>query len=257
MKVEFLGLPGSGKTTIYNLLLKMLKKSKTHFLTSEKLLRADFTKDLEKNSSISKLILKSSQINYFERVFKAYGKPHNELNHLNSFILKNHDLYKLVLDKIHKIEADRVEKMRLMSRFDKTFAIAHLTSMDNQNPKLIIIDEGLVHRVVTLWGRKEFSSEKDLIARYFDLISLPDIVIHSESKPSLCNQRLEKRGYPMIFENLPSNEIENRLKIIEDLINYSLDLLASKGVKIIKISNENGKEDLYQSTLNFLNSITK
>ena len=148
MIIEFLGLPGSGKTTYFRALRKKRGKNLDYFLTQDDLLEHSFLQSIKKRNIGKRLILKIAKFDIFKKFLLAYGKSFDEIDQSNSFIIENSELHNFIIDETNKLIFDQKEKGRILSLFIKNYAIARLLTFNKFESKTNIIDEGFIHRII-------------------------------------------------------------------------------------------------------------
>ena len=87
---------------------------------------------------------------------------------------------------------------------------------------------------------------------------MPDVVFHLKTNENICYSRLQKRGFPLILDNLDRTKTLERLSYMNKLIQIAINDLSSRGVKVITIINDSSKKSNIQSNIrDLLDTISK
>ncbi|MFP4698143.1 MAG: hypothetical protein ACLFMO_05495 [Eubacteriales bacterium] len=237
---EFIGIPGSGKTTLKDYLIDQLNKRKLNVFSVESaLINSNREKLKTVNTSKFKYLVKYFIYMLVTNKFSSIFRYSNfQVSAYNKFVKSNPRLANLIFEVLTNQEIEEVKKEYIMYLIFSNFSSHQMINDNANNNEVIINDEGFCHRAVAIWGRdKNYNFCKKEIHNYLDLIPLPDIIFVINTGVKQCEKRLNNRGYPTILKSLEYEERVKRLYFIREIINYIVSLLEEKGVKIVYLDN--------------------
>ena len=149
--------------------------------------------------------------------------------------MRNAGLAKTVFNGIDSNYRSDSEKAYVLQITRQTFAIYQIIDEMSTDNGIIVLDEGLCQRCLSiyLYGNSESTKE---IALYVDQIPSPDVLFHIDAEPSTCNQRLASRGY---IERLDHSV--SRMQILQNCrfgATTICEKLASRNVRVCEVSND-------------------
>ncbi|MGG0716265.1 hypothetical protein ABE096_01520 [Robertmurraya massiliosenegalensis] len=236
-RLEFMGIPGSGKTTLCNLVYDELKKSQKVELFKEQY--KDSLKGQIRNQGNGLIgylrfvllikLLRGSYIpasTYGEEIIK-YMVEHSNIytNLLNTIVTtavperRNYILKYLLMD---------IYKWGVVKK-------------DTSNQNLILMDEGFVHRVLNIYMYSENNNLDTILKEFFLTIEFPEVVVNVKCDIDNSINRMEKRkqGIPVGYRIYKRNEFRKVLVDMEEFNERLLSYLKKEGVKIIEVQNSN------------------
>ncbi|HOO44651.1 MAG TPA: hypothetical protein PLM29_00375 [Deltaproteobacteria bacterium] len=245
--VEFIGTPGSGKSTIRSLLLESLNSHEISCLSMEQALLSSlklnvdgilfkcFLNILPENLALkyAPLIFTRSALRYTAQnaFLSTHGKP------VATFLSNNFFL-----------QAPANEKEAVLSRFLLTASQYHLIREHIAEKMPVLFDEGFLQRSASLFVSTGKSSLPDttFFSAYLDTIPLPDIVLYLNSDIKICLDRIMNRpkGLPDRLAGKPHKEIMSYIEIFDRCIQCIADLADEKGFHISRIKNNGRPEEV-------------
>ena len=208
MLIEFMGLPGGGKTTLYNYARSFLENEGHQVLTNE---------DLWKRERIYyRAALKG---NFCERLYSLLLLGHSILIKLPAIICFISNNVNFIVGVIIIILTHH-KKWRSRFIILKYFFIDILQystyySLKGTKDSIVLFDEGFVHHIFTyLIGRKKNVNLK-IIKWYRQKVPLPNLIVYVPTSPDICLKRMRQRGLPYRFSG-ESFDVINKLLIIAD-----------------------------------------
>ena len=229
--IEFIGLPGSGKTTLSNSLVKMLRgKGETLFF-----LPADITALIRRRDD---------------------GLIKNALKQLPSFVWNRFLGIQHALPEVQLFVAEHVELLnRMLSVFDGksvssdfresliyssllNFAEYQLAKKLLNEGEILILEEGLCHRGYSFYGQWDdelFNGLED----YVNLIPLPSDVVWAKCSVDNCLRRLRKRDrMPLRYIGLSDEACRRRLSCGLRSLDCIAELLRRRGVSVRTVETD-------------------
>jgi thymidylate kinase len=234
--LEFLGLPGSGKTYLYKALIKKLKYKNISFSTY----KTSFLEDLynkqkglkkflfylylfyEKNYQLKSNYIFASQYQFILSIVTKIKKQHS--------FLKLIDIYSYYINSSN-YSSERKKRMKI------SFSIDLLGSIKKNI--LFILDEGFLQKIFLNFfyiNEKIFGSKLNL---YLNLIKLPSHVVYVKTSYKTCLKRVSPREHGFVYSyknDIPYLKYKNTFE--KKIINF----LKKKRVKIITVNGENNLE---------------
>ena len=229
--IEMLGLPGSGKSTITNILSK---DPQNNIITHEEYVINYFSKKNILISLFSKTI--------FKKFFFKYYINKNRISYLTKFLINDSSVITFILSSICFASQSKKEKQLVLSWFLKLIVIFQISSKDESHD-YHLFDEGFIHKLLSL-----FISPRDIdkinldllyneIDKYLEIIPIPEILIFIEIDPLTSMRRLQKRGLTFRTKKLSSNDLESYIKLQNNVMQYILDKLLKYDCRIFKVNN--------------------
>ncbi len=249
MIVEFIGTPGSGKTTLVPVVTGYLNE-----IGFQAYPVLDAARPFAKRTLSGKLIDKILPMFLLNKILWQIYYFSSYLNR-RKFYKKNRALMEEIL---------QFQEQRPISRYDRHHVIhwfIHLTGnyeffLKYLQPKdVVIFDEGFVHRVVQLFASENEEPDFELMVVYLNLIPKPDLVIFTNTPYEICKERVFSRG---IWERFRKKEPEDTSKFIfnaSKVVNFSVDYLRKKGWNIIEV--QNGHDDISTAEKLLKNELSK
>lgn len=252
--VEFIGIPGSGKSSALKALRKSLRqKGGTPVYSLEEAVYQGL-----KRSHHSGILRHVSQMLPFRFGYRLVGRFPRSLDDifylsfkrflqaypaLSNFALK--DYYQ------NANRSGNIEFLSLLWFFELFAKYQFATEELPLNECVILIDEGFCQRMTTLFGDTEALAlhlDDDFISQYLCSIPLPDVLIVLTTSVQQAMHRMKVRGFPIRMQAMSSDEQVRYLTKIETSIKQALECLRQKNITIIELSNE-GNESALQSQL--------
>ncbi|MCU7924765.1 MAG: hypothetical protein KZQ88_18935 [Candidatus Thiodiazotropha sp. (ex Dulcina madagascariensis)] len=257
MYAEFLGLPGVGKTTLRNDLVKHLKRiDEKMYLSYEDAFHSVSKLKIDR---ILRLPLTLLPNGLSKKLCKKFvNRSLMQFDAQNEFIAHGANIINAFISSsvfANMPEADR--KIMIASVLELG---AIWTSIDGlpSSRSLIIFEEGFVQKSF-MFVNTEFESEVDHghIKLYMESIPLPELLIYIKADIDACYQRMLSRpdGLTSRLKNAKSDKILDFLNRLEQHVLYIVDWLATNSqCKLITVNNSGN----YRETLDALTGeITK
>lgn len=231
--VEFIGTGGSGKTKIYSNLIKL----------------DDFYGGYEEDGiirlqpSLIKSIVEQTPDTYASKYQYIIWNYYLRKKYFNIFLndCKDHKLIiPFAMVGVNKEHDVLKELMR------KTCAKYELGVQTADDDEFFVMDEGFCHRTVSIAVRK--SGLNINFKRYFDLVPVPDVLIHINPSDEIINQRKMKRD----GESYTSEYLSKR----RDFNHMIIKNVEKRGSHIVSINNEQSPNEVIQELLSLLENIS-
>ncbi|HET7847382.1 MAG TPA: hypothetical protein VFL72_07810 [Acidimicrobiia bacterium] len=226
--IEFLGVPGSGKTTVAAAVVSATEGA----VTLEDAVRsavADRGRD-----TTSKTVARFSRSSS-SRLWKGvYARSTERFDALGRFLTTHPRVMETVLAaQRERKDRDRGQELvlgwvlNLMARFQLATEIDHYP--------IVVIDEGFCQRAVALFGYGFSPADEPLLGEYLAAMPLPDIVVLVETPLATCAERLDRRGWSERVAGLSPDVRRGFLETSSALVNTVFDRVETLGVASIRV----------------------
>jgi thymidylate kinase len=241
--IEIIGIPGSGKSTLFSLFKSGLSDqnlivydSEEIFLKHEELIYPGYI--IEKIRKIP-----SSYRFYFLRILNKIFKI--EASYIRKFNKKNPELIEFVFDLIKKKHIFKKHKKYLNKWTQYLFSVYEIASNFLNDKSVLLFDEGFSQKAITYFNSVyERNLNIEEFEKYIHLIPKIDIIIRLNSDKSICYERIVKRGLPKRLEEGSSEEIGNYFDRSVVYIEKACKMLEKQGSHIIEVENSENSSNL-------------
>lgn len=222
--VEFIGLPGAGKTTIHEKLTSELGYYGDRHIKRKWIFEEIGTPQSIFNTLPEPIIELSSRFiwNYFlcEK-------------HFQSFVRDHPDVIEAIDRLVTGLEHRDAERSRL--KLCQSLAERDLYKYSAGVPH-VCVDEGICMRTSFLFDVK---GNVEPPTAYIGSIPPPDVLIHIDTPVSSCIDRMKQRerGTPQSLSCLSDGELSQWLTTYNDIIKDIKDTMNDKGTTIIEVEN--------------------
>lgn len=243
-KIELIGPPGSGKTTMVKNIAAETDKDNNSIISLNELYIMELTRGKRIFKTMPKKLVRKYHHHFIAReyqefmnaCFTDYGKSMQEMIGFLTKMNKNDRYYTV------KVLNEDMFKWYIVSRFGMKERAA------------VICDEHFTHRIGRIF---KYSDEKDYendIRRYFDLLGWPDTVIHLDISAQEAYERMEKRkqGLPLSYESKTKEEALVQLELSRRASEYLRLYLEAAGVKTYRIESTCNNAETVQKLRNEL-----
>lgn len=240
--IEFLGLPGTGKTHVYRRLSRELAALKLPFNSVEA--RAFAVLLRSEHSALRARLLALIPRKY---IFPLLRQPPSTLagRKFDAF-QKFSTLHRDFSEAIFEAEGSRISPIRngdiYLLGMMMEIIWSHQMALDNPGYlKFLLRDEGFSQRAISLYGYH--TDPLDHLERnaraYFSTMPLPDaVVVTTTSSLDIAKARLEKRGYPYRMRMLTADGREKAFVRMGRIVEIGTEVLRQRGGRIVEIEND-------------------
>jgi len=239
---EFIGLPGSGKTTIRKNLKKRLAGEDQTIIFCENAFYKAMKNNTDDNPSkfllsiIPQTLVESylpSLVMKFQNLFRTQCE----------FLAEEIELFNLLTDRSVFRNLSCEGKADIIDFFLRTSIYYRTISNFIKDERFVIFDdEAFVQRsisVFVLGPETNIAFEKINITRYFEIVPLPNILFYIECDIATCIQRMKKRstGFSKRLRGMDDQAVYNFLNIFNQYYNNIFKLLEKHKIKIVRINS--------------------
>lgn len=239
--IEFLGLPGSGKTTLVPFINTVMAEN-GHAVLSVRDVKLLYVCGGYRKFRIAKK-LPSAVKRAVVKVF--FNLNHTESFYTEKFIQKYPDLVAYVLKTSAKNGVNEKIRRNSIRWFLSLGAIYQLAEEIMPPDTYLLLDEGFCQKVLNLFVSVDKDPNLSKVKKYLGMIPLPDTVLFIQTDEKIAFERMKVRGPIKRLVNATDDELKaflSRAKGSTDFVKSFLD--SSTRLVILDNSNElfKGKE---------------
>ncbi|HET6380047.1 MAG TPA: phosphotransferase [candidate division Zixibacteria bacterium] len=108
----------------------------------------------------------------------------------------------------------------------------------------VVIDEGLLHRVVNVFAWRERVTEREVRAYVAGIRPLPHLILLLEVRPDVARRRLSERGLPARLRGLPPAAADGFLARAAWALDVAADEAVRRGATVLRIATDEGLEQV-------------
>lgn len=226
MIIEFLGLPGVGKSTIY----KKVVRNNNNFLI--------IVNYIIKNKTISfKTKLLFVLLKYMPLRSGRKLKLCTILIKKKKIVSSDEELLSLVLYNIFNSRKKSVYKYDNLYNFNIFHNYYNLLTKINSS-KPAVLDEGMLQKVFFFLDHENFEFRQIDITNFLKKIRLPSVVIYCHLEENLLIKRIITR-HKTVDSHKNTNQLKQTVREQERALSFVVSWLKSNNIKIIELDMSN------------------
>jgi thymidylate kinase len=243
-KVEFLGAPGIGKTTIIKELISCRKKNDKYISLGEAkniILKRNILNKIYQPKSLLKLvILKYGKL--LGLTEKYYDDIIGTLS--NSSGNSNYDEFRPFLkccDKLLRHSEDDPIYRLLTTRWLLISLDEYINLNSIDLNYTVIIDEFVTHKSIGILSSSNSFEDKHC-KEYFSLVPTGDLVIYLYAEPKIIMERIiQRRSERITYQHrgLSESQILEKTTMAVRIVEMGAEILKERGVNVVKIDGTN------------------
>jgi thymidylate kinase len=242
LTVEFIGTPGSGKTTLSIELVRLLQEQGISAATVLSTAREHAARTIP-GQLVMRLAPRSLRRALLWQVFYLVS-----MIHALGFGSENTELARHVLRiQLRSPLPMALRRHRLFWFFQLAGRYRFLMATSREREGFVL-DDGFLHRSVAL--NTSHVDEPDLrqVEAYVDLLPMPDLVIVTTAELSTCERRVRERGvWP--HHRLSSAELAHYLANAQTVVRAAVRRARERGWNVVELRNEGRGLDRAKSDL--------
>lgn len=255
--VEFIGIPGAGKSTLRKNVLNQLKGAGADLFGSEEILFKELIAQKWSEDRITQSILKLlpekiilKKVNHFFATSKL------SLSAMCSFFVQYSELFSFVLnsDQFNSLQFN--ERKMALAFFLSSAAVYQMCNDSVDKETVVVFDEGFYQRTISMFLSPNIKNQisYEQIRAYINSVPLTDVLIWVKADKKVCIQRMSsrKKGFPRRVKN--KDEIINYLKDAESVFEHLAKSYDEKKQVLIELE---GTKDLKENTMKLCQYISK
>jgi Ser/Thr protein kinase RdoA (MazF antagonist) len=234
--VEFLGVPGAGKTTLMEAARKFFHEEGFRAYSA-----VDAARPLAQRTAVGRFVTRFVPARFRKQVlWQAFY--YNSFFYRFKFIRRQFRLYQFVLrSQWRRPPESAVRERRVLYWFHRLMGTYEFLKKFAKPGEVLVFDDGFVHRAVHLNASMVETPIPENIKTYLDLIPQPDIVIVPCTPLDVCTSRVIQRGVWKHFHNKSHEDLNQYLVNCSQVVEVTVDYIKSKGWTVIEV--DNGKSD--------------
>ena len=235
--VEFIGLPGSGKSLLAQRLIRMLRKQSFRALDFDTALALGRARAVHRDGGWKA----RGKAWLFGNAFRRFGRgafwPREQVLAGCAFAADHPALLASLARVLAASGNHPEERDRIFLYLFREFAGFQLFAAHRQAREILVWDEGFCHRALSLWGRWPGMALEDEIEAYVAALPPPARMIHVATDPHLCIERMRLRGFAPFVHHTDPAEILRKMERLQTIADLTCAALSRHGVPVIRIPN--------------------
>jgi hypothetical protein len=230
--VEFIGTPGSGKTTLSKELISVLRE---RGMTAWSITDAarDHALRTVTGRTVASLAPPPLRAPLLWQVFYALS-----IAHLPGFLREYPELCRRVVrSQLERPVAAATKRRALYWFFQLAGRHRFLTSTAIEN-EAIVLDDGFIHRSVQLFASHSEEPNSDAVAKYVGLLPIPDLLVSVVAGLEVCQRRVYGRGVWTHRRHLEPAELSRYLVNAEEVAQLAVRHARTFGWDVADIPND-------------------
>lgn len=251
--VELVGIAGSGKTTLTNLVAERLESSGTRTWTNRK---------------ISDRYLRAKRLFQAAARIPVAGRPIGSLNAalisrrrqriLGSFQSEHPIGWAHAEARLASIDQSSPEEAVTLRRFIERhaflFGAHHLYA---EPDRVLVADEGIAQRAVNLFAVRSGETQAREAAEFLEHWAMPDIVVFVAASLDLCEARILERGLPTRLRGRPQQDVAAFLRSSEVIVDEIRRAAIRRQVPVIPVTNGATLAELHAVAVGCSNEVAR
>ena len=244
MKIDFIGAPGAGKSTLKHAVVDFFNRRGIH---------ANLVKEAGKESVQStipgKLVNLAAPNSLRAPLLWRVFYPLSIASRV-PFMLRNRQLMRMVVQTQYgrPQEAD-IHQRKVFSRFMELVGFYEYLDKHNNHGDVLVFDEGFIHRVILLFASEVEVPNRETIENYIDLIPRSDLIVYTYAPPDVCKKRILERGLWGWSHEKTDEEIAKFVDHAIATVEMAVDCLREKNWPVVTIDNQNDGSDQAEEEL--------
>lgn len=189
--IEFIGLPGAGKTTLSNGVVKYLqRKLQVTVLTPEK---AAYYAAKEHCEMLLRTILRLLPEVLGQRLFSVLGgRTFWQQEYIYSYILENHKLLQTIFDDPFLKDRSEHDFKVVFYGLLQSGGLHTCLDQTSKTDWWVLFDEGLLQKSM-MFVSSQSTVTREAVEQYLSLVALPDVVVNLHVDKNTCIERMAGR----------------------------------------------------------------
>jgi hypothetical protein len=254
LHVEFMGLPGSGKSSLHQETLRAAARRNLPLLSLPEALAACLSRNPTDTMLRGLTGWMMSRLGRGVAV-RAFARSTDRLNSLAGFLAENLGLAEIVFGSQSTRDISRDDRQLVIRWMLALFAGFQFVQERLTDKEVLIIDEGFCNRVTTLFAYSSYFPDLTKeIFDYLDRIPRPDLVFVLEDGVEVCELRLDRRGWTERLAPFTPHERRKVLTRSEGCIAIAASRLQQIGVNVVRLPNDRSVVTVVKTIQSILDS---
>lgn len=232
MIVEFIGAPGSGKTSLVPTAVDALRASGIEAYSV-----VDAARPFAARAMPGRLVpawaptkLRKALLWRLFLLMSAAerGRPGPEAAALSSFVRRSQE---------RRPPAAEAERRRVLPWLWQLQGVHQFLCRQGKGGESIVFDQGYAHRVVQLFGSDVEAPDLSAVETYLGLIPAPDLLIHVDAPAAVCERRMNARGTPAHFGDKDQDQIGLFVRNAHELVAHAVEQARARAWPVMTVDN--------------------
>ena len=251
-RIEFCGLPGSGKSALQEPFIAELRR-----VTGRPVMDREAMVDCCLRRRDDGLI-KNTLKRFPGFMWKRFLGLEYDLPELHLFVSANPSLMAQIFQSLAHPETSAQARQCIIYAFFRTI-LEHCLAVSHLKDEILVADEGFIHRAFTIFGYLRSEVREDELRVFADSIPLSDALIHIEASPEICEQRLALRAaYPLLLSDLTREARIEQLRTGCERLRIAVNQVERRGVRVFRIENngtlESGIQQIHRFAIEMIDA---
>ena len=230
--VEFVGTPGSGKTTLSREVVEQLRGQGLRASTIIGSARPR-ARDTFPGRMVARVTRGRIADSLLWLTFYGYASADAV-----AFAMERPELARLVATSQRRRPLSSAMKRHILYWWAQLAGRYRFLTADSTACDVLVIDDGFLHRSVALNASHLEDPDPAAIAGYVDLLPRPDLVIRAVADRQVCERRVQDRGIWRHSRSLGREEIARSLGSAERAVDLAVLRARERGWRVVEIDND-------------------
>lgn len=244
MIIEFIGTPGSGKTSLLHAAADSLRETGMRPFTVIEASRVFATR-----TAVGKAVQVITPASIRQQMLWQVFHRLSSLKRVR-FKQEHHQLFTLIARwQRERPEAAGAQQRRVEYWLNQLAGYYSFLSANIQAGEVLLFDEGFVHRVVQLFASPIETPDAAKVAAYAALIPQPDLVVYVNTPVEVCLKRIYERGVWQRMQDRSPEELHHFIENANLAVTQMVAQLIAQNWRVIEVDNSQSELSTAQQSL--------
>jgi len=242
--IEFLGLPGAGKTTLCRELCRYARSLGCKAFEAEEALYVALRRR-SRWYSLRRPVKYCSYARGRRWLHEVYSQPCFCCDALAEFLDAHGGMARTLAAILRRPEQFQ-DSALLVKWLVQLFSSYELAADMLKRDETMLLDEGFCNRALSIFGYCSGAADPDQVRSYIAAVPAPDAVICIDASAQTRRSRLIERGLPARLKNTDPARRAELERNFEACLAAAAAALAGRGIPVLHVSNDGSLEDCYR-----------
>jgi thymidylate kinase len=147
-------------------------------------------------------------------------------------------MWYVISSQIQRPESADLRERQVLRWFFRMVGYTEFLAAHARQDEAIVVDEGFIHRVVQLFTSDAEAPNPTSVSRYIGLVPQPDLVIAIHAPWEICEQRIYQRGLWDRSRAKKPEQISQFVANAHQVVNLAVEHIRRQGWPLIEIDND-------------------